>query len=284
MTEITTNSYAWTKDGRKVYVAAITTDNEYVVEGMIAQIYGDEVYEDRGETWIESKLYAKPPTKVLDEEIQRKRAEVAELDKRHQELTMSAITAEREVKDRLDKLAKYKGLELVEDFIEGRITHVVIVDYRGVTVGKFDELTAYFDDEHLWRRKQEGFKLISLYGRSKGDLEFRLHDYPDGSGSTKAIYPFMSEEDAIAKRNELLLESVERSRAYISDRANPKHPYHVSVAVTNALKYGLSIPDDLMKVHEDHIRDAAAKNKATLEKEIAEREAKLAELKAKVDA
>lgn len=283
MTEITTNSYAWTKEGRKVYLVAITTDNEYVVEGMIAQIYGDDVYEDRGDTWIESKLYATPPVEVLDEEIQRKRAEVAELDKRHQELTMSAITAEREVKDRLAKLTKYKGLELVEDFIEGRITHVVAVDYMGVTIEKFDKLAAYFDGDG-WNRKQEGFKLISLYGKSKGNLEFRIHDYPDGSGSTKAIYPFMSEEDAIAKRNELLLESVESSRAYISGKMTPKQPYHVSVAVTNALKYGLSIPDDLMKVHEDHIRDAAAKNKALLEKEIADKKAKLAELEAKVGA
>lgn len=283
MTEITTNSYAWTKEGRKVYVAAITTDNEYVVEGMIAQVYGDEVYEDRGETWIESKLYAKPPVKVLDEEIQRKRAEVAELDKRRQELMVGATTAEREVKDRLAKLKKYKGLELVEDFIEGRITHVVIVDYSGPKVGKFEDLAAYFDSDG-WKRKQEGFKLISLYGRSKGDMQFRIHDYADGSGSSNAIYPFMSEEDAIAKRNELLLEAVETSRAYISEKAATKSPSMVFSSVSKALAHDLPVPGDLKAVHDQYIKDTAIKNKAVLEKEIAEREAKLAELKAKVDA
>lgn len=283
MTEITTNSYAWAKDGRKVYVTAITTDGEYVVEGMVAQVYGDDVYEDRGETWIEQKLYAKPPVAVLDEEIAAKRAQVADLEKRRLELTVSATTAEREVKDRLAKLMKYKGLELVEDFIEGRITHVVSEDYMGVAIKKFDELAAYFDGDG-WNRKQAGFKLISLYGKSNGDLQFRLHDYPDGSGMSKTIYPFMSEEDAIAERNELVLKNVERSRAYISDKIHPKQPHHVSVAVDKALEYGLPVPDDLMKVHEDHIRDTAAKSKATLEKQMVEMKAKLAELEAKVGA
>lgn len=283
MSEINVNSYAWTKDGRKVYVTAITTDGEYVVEGMVAQVYGDDVYEDRGETWVEQKLYTKPPVAVLDEEIAVKRAQVAELEKRRQELTVSATMAEREVKDRLAKLKKYKGLELVEDFIEGRITHVVIVDYQGPKVGKFEDLAAYFDSDG-WRRKQEGFKLISLFGKSKGDMEFRIHDYPDGSGSTNAIYPFTSEEDAIAKRNELLLNTVELSRAYISDKAMQKSPHMVFGAVSKALAYDLPVPADLMEVHDQYVKDTAAKNKATLEKEIAEREAKLAELEAKVSA
>lgn len=283
MTDIGVNSYAWTKDGRKVFVTAITTDGEYVVEGMVAQIYGDEVYEDRGETWIEQNLYAKPPVAVLDEEIAAKRAQVAELEKRRQELTVSATTAEREVKDRLAKLQKYNGLELIEDFIEGRITHVVVNDYTGVKAVKFEDLAAYFDGDG-WNRKQEGLKLISLYGRSKGDMEFRIHDYPDGSGSTKAIYPFTSEEDATAKRNELILAAVEASRGYVSNNAHTKQPYHVSVAVQNALNHGLEVPDDLMAVHLQHVKDSAAKNKASIEKEIAERQAKLEELEAKLSA
>lgn len=272
-TDIKIRGYAWTLEGKKVYVEAITQDGEYVVSGVIAQIYGDQIDEAQGETWVHhGQLYTKPPVEVVDEVIKVKQAELETLRKEHLDLTFRATSAEKEVKDRLAKLAKYRGLENIEAFLEGKVTHVVSIDYGGAHIKTFEELATYYE-ERGYNKHPAGVKLITLFGDSKGDLEWRINDYRDGSGSSRTMYPCAGHEDAVAKRNEILTDALTSAVAAPKD-----YQYRnkgIARAVENMLAAGLPVPEDAAAIA-TVVRDKQnAENRASLQKQIADLTARL---------
>ncbi|MGN7827066.1 hypothetical protein ACTJJ8_10125 [Agrobacterium radiobacter] len=276
--QIKPNNYAWAEDGRKVYVTHITTEGYYVVEGMEAQVYGDEVYEERGSMWVTAKLYAQPPKPVIDEQIEKAKAELEEVREKYREVTNAVYNAERENKDRLAKLAKYKGLELLEDFIDGKITHVVWTEYDGALIKTIEDALTYYEDGSYGRhRTANGFKLVTLFGNSKGDLSWRVSQYRDGSGgSDQEIIPCSSYDDAVAKRNEILHQRM----ASMLDlyRKDKSRDYLVVKVADNFEKAGLEIPAEAQVIVKTANEVAAAKLKENLAKQKQELEAKLAAL------
>ncbi len=270
-------SIAYTRSGRKVHIDAITTSGEYVVSGMNAAVYGDEVFEERGETWIERHLTATPPVEIFDEDIKTRTEKIAELRSKHSELTSAVANAEKEIKDRLAKLAKFNGLENLEAFIEGKVTHVVIEEWSDFKAVPIDALQ--YHEDSGWSRKAapQGLKLITLFGNSKGDLQWRVNEYKDGSGSNwKRIEPCMSLEEAEAKRAKWALEALEERRCYINE-PNKRHDI-IASAVAKARECGAVIPDDLQAIADQYTEEVRAANLAKIQSEIEERNKKLAEL------
>lgn len=275
--KIEINSTAYTKRGRKVFLDAVTTTGGFVVTGVNNAVYGEDVYEERGETWIERELFEKPPVAAFDEDITRRLAQIEELRAKYVELTSSVANAEKECKERLAKLAKFDGLENLEAFIEGRVTHVVIEEWSDFKAVPIDILQ--YHEDSAWSRKTapNGVKLVTLFGNSNGNLQWRVNEYKDGSGSSwKRIEPCMSLEEAEAKRAKWALEALEERRCYISE-PNKRHDI-IASAVAKARECGAVIPDDLQAIADQFVEASRAANLAKIQAEIEERNQKLAQL------
>jgi hypothetical protein len=258
-------TYAYAADGKKVYIEAITQDGDYVVSGVIAQIYGDQIEEDHGQTWIErGKLYPKPPVDVMDKVIEEKTVELARLRDEWFTAKHGINNAERDNADRFKRLAKFKGLERLEDVLEGKFSHFVTGNYGGYEIMTKERGLDQGD------RYDKKLKLLSLFGDTGGDLEWRLNDYRDGSGSWRQVYPCASEDEARSKLIDLC-------NADLDDwRKGSKNNYYLSCAVSSLEKIGAPIPDDAKAAQQKHLTEAAQKQIAEASKVLKQAEAALA--------
>lgn len=68
----------------------------------------------------------------------------------------------------------------------------MVVSYGRVTLKTKDE--ALIDANG--QRYEKELKLVTLFGDTKGNLEFRINQYMDGSGSYCECYPCLSREEA----------------------------------------------------------------------------------------
>ncbi|RFC66489.1 hypothetical protein DYI37_03335 [Fulvimarina endophytica] len=262
----------FTRDGRKVTYVAATADARHVVAQILqVETYdGDQEYA-HGPITIECELFEKAPREIVDEEFREVEARARELEARSFELTSEALNAEREVRRRLDALKKYDGLDRIEDFIEGRITHVVEPGEYG---GDYEiSPLSKFEDVEYGRSK--GLKLISLFGTTNGNLAWRVNSYRDGSGGGwNEIIPCASMEEAEQKRRDrIAADLAEQSEHFDSSR-----PYYFMVRVRAALKFGVPVSDEDMARYRVAEAEDIAKKQAAIENEIAERQERLARL------
>jgi hypothetical protein len=141
------------------------------------------------EEWRE--IFSTPPTvkleaKVdeLDKLITEKRDELKRIKK---ELDESG----RKYQEQLKKLKQHQALSRIEDYLDGKFTHFLDVGYGVKLISKEDALKSH--DKY-----DRDMKLLTLFGRTNGDLQWRINRYYDGSGSNTDVYPCESEEEAIA--------------------------------------------------------------------------------------
>lgn len=134
-----------------------------------------------------------PKFRALRDEEQKLRQDIAKL----------RAEQAQTVKDRTDlihKLEQVKALRGIEDFIEGRITHVVEIScYKGPCIREFKEYKVKDGCDC-----RELFRLITLFGRSNGDLLWNINRYSDGSGSGGTVYLCKSYEEALLRVRECL--------------------------------------------------------------------------------
>jgi len=214
---------------------------------------GDCVCEDRlGDTIFVNQVFNSPPVETLYSEVKKLKEEISKLHEEEAKISNTIMAEKNRIETQLNKLKKYEGLQLIEDYIDGNITHFVTLDYYG----RYPEiLTA---GEKL-RYKENGSwktRLLALYGDKDGDLEWRLHYYSDGSGNHEIVYPFTSYSEALEKAHEELakiLESIEKERA-------GGEKYYVHTLVDVAEKYKFPMPEWAIKER------ANSKKKETLEK------------------
>ena len=265
----------YTADGNKVELLAITNDDQYVVSKVMQIEVYDDVYYERGETIIVEKLFSAPPKEVVDTDIAALREEKEKLSQLNVDLRCKATVAERDVQERLKRLEKYDALELVGDFLEGRITHFLIEDYDDYKVVSLDGLKT--DDK--WRQE---FRMVCLFGRATGDPEWRINQYSDGSGGDwRKLIPCRSEDDAKARHLELIAKDLDEARGLIGSQTE----YTVCKHVRRAIKHKLPVSEDLMEIYRNkELESIASKRKraknyiAQYQKEIDEADAEEAAL------
>lgn len=155
------------------------------------------------EEWRE--IFLTPPTVKLE-------AKVDELDKliTEKRAELKRINAEldqsgRRYQEQLKKLKQHQALQHIEDYINGKFTYFLDVGYGVKLVAKADALKKVDYDHDM--------KLLTLFGRTNGDLQWRINRYSDGSGSNTDVYPCETEEEAIAIVRKLYAEAVEEWRA-----------------------------------------------------------------------
>lgn len=240
---------------------------------------GEEEYPaDTPEIVSLSTIYAKAPTAVIDADVQAATARLAEVREALANAETDLSAKQRDVLARLEKLQAYDGLQRIEDWLDGKITHFVI--RSGYSSNKVQVKTA---DETLQCEDRGRFngemKLLCLYGTSnrysphpKPTVEWRLNQYYDGSGCWTGVYPASSENEAVKIAHGMLKEIFD---AYFADEK--PQIYRLEEAISSAEALGYPIPQDAQRaLHMFRVENAR--------KQTEEAEKKLTEARGKFDA
>lgn len=179
-----------------------TAGNEYrsaeVEEGQ--RLVWAQTESEEGELWDgelriinKSALHDTPPRRKLDAEIAELHATGKNLARQIWERQQGLAAFERDADARMAKLKRHKALERLDDFIEGRITHYVWVNWGPPTIERFEDAAS--KDEN--RFGTDKLKLLTLFGRADGDLEWGVNQYTDGSGHNTRVIPCQSHDEAV---------------------------------------------------------------------------------------
>jgi len=196
--------YLYTKEGKKVIVIDSLNSTTYIVQEVF--IKGDSEYVDGEQFAVEKNSLTKSITKSWQEtRLDTLNIQIPELI-REKELEL------RDIKDRYTKeirrekhlLTDIKALNKTYDidtlkrltmFISGRVEYVVFGGYGDMKIVKFNDVM--FEEDSTFG--SDDLKLITLFGNTNGDLNFRMNRYSDGSASyDNDIYPVESFEDGVA--------------------------------------------------------------------------------------
>lgn len=261
------NDKCYLADGTVAYFVADIGDGEAVVSLQVAGEYYDPLEPDTRDVFlVVGRVFEQPPLHEVSAEIEEARKELASILER-QELELERLAEfEKTYRERHAALSKWEGLRLLEDFLEKRITHVVLVNYHSAKIMTFEEALAYRED----RGRSKGFKLLSLFGRSNGVLEWQVNEYYDGSGSHTQIYPANSFEDAVAQCRKLFDGDMAEA---VSD---PNKIYYVGNWLEMAANYEWTITESLMSQYRQRQVANATENVEKTRKLLAEQEATLA--------
>lgn len=226
----------YTESGNAICVLHILPGGEGYVGQPI--LYDDEDEEFLGDAGAYSRLYDAPPRTKKDEEIQKLEAKRSELVSEISRLRGLEVEAKEAAKAFEDTIAGNKQLETLRLFLDGKITHVVQTSYCSVVISALEEALKSSNPGI-----SNQMKLVSLFGRSNGDLSWGINGWSDGSGSNADAWFFTSEDEAKKFVQQKINEVDENSERPPIDKW-----------VDAAVKYGLSLPHWMESEHKNRKR------------------------------
>lgn len=219
------------EDGSAVNVVKELSDGFVVRRVLLMESYHDEPDEmiSSSEEYA-NKVYDNPPAQAYHQAIADIREAIASYEKElaEKQNKLNALTDDVNDHERLLRQIKaLPELKNIETFIDSGFTHVVSTEtYSDIPTKQSCE-----DYEMLCqndRRRQ--LKLISFSGAK--DKGWQLHQYSDGSGSSKPCIPCANEDEAdMAMKGEL--------EKVISQEVSE---YNLPKLVTLCAQYGVTVP------------------------------------------
>jgi len=203
-----------------------------------------------------------PPVRAVSQEVAEQVAKLAEVKEQLREAMRDVANQESERTRRLEALKDLPALARIEDFLAGRITHFAVRNSYSTKVEVLDFEAFARGTEDGGRRAQD-LKLLTLFGRSNGDIAWKLNQYYDGSGSWIECHPCCSEDEAREKAAEWLQATWE------AHRAAPDKVRWLKDAVDSAKKLAIEAPVDILASNRELMVKAASQRVAQLEEELA---------------
>ncbi len=193
-TEIAVSEKAYLESGQEVFVIA-KTNGGFLVE-IVYEEYDEPYFEN---TRLVRRVFKKPPTAIFKKQVARLQDEIQTLETQKRELLSDIRQSEKDHAEKLKRYSQFGGLECLDLFLDKKITHYVMPEYGRIEIIDIKDTKC-----NGWDKKQ---KLVTLFGDTDGNLQWRLNKYSDGSGSSVSVYPVIGHEAAIEKAKELVLES-----------------------------------------------------------------------------
>ena len=200
----------YTSDGRKVLVVGKLNSEQHIVQEIFIS-NGQEV--PSGENFVVSSLHDAPmeswkekDLRELEERYDKTRKSI---ERRINEANNRLSVAETKSKERASAMLSFaknadsEQLQTLHAFMAGEITHFFIDNYSPAIV-TWESNEPYDTDSWGGRLKIDGLKLISLFGRYDGRLDYQINQYRDGSGSSTRIIPCTSYEEALAEAQSIV--------------------------------------------------------------------------------
>lgn len=192
--------------GQEVEYVAPYADG-HVVRRLLLVVDSDgEEQEVRGSLDEVDEVFAQPPRVKFDEYIASVQKRITELRAECAEAQALRDEAKADASAMRARLAQHEALKRIDDYLEGRFEWVVTDVNSTLKVEKISDAFAYRDGY------DRGLKLVTLFGESKRDLQWRINDYRDGSGSWGRMWPCATEDEAKAKASSIFMAEVEEWR------------------------------------------------------------------------
>lgn len=260
MSKFNKGDICYTLDGREVeYIASLGTG--YAVreigEGDEGQQYFGNVIEVR-------EVFQNPPQEKYNKEIDELKKQIDTLRAAKRQFEDERRASQESEKERKDRLMKHAALTRIDDFLAGKMTHLAMQDWRGWRVMSLKDALAYKESDY--DRVPTGIKLVTLFGKTNGDLQWQLHAYKDGGTNPNKVEFFFSEEEArkfVKGRLDI---------AYDLYRKDNKEWRNAESAAQNAFSIGFEVPEDIEAIVKTITISSltAARNKAKSDYELAE--------------
>ncbi|UCL84523.1 hypothetical protein [Pseudomonas sp. HS-18] len=211
----------YTDDGKKVLVLGkLNAEQSIVQEVFVSE--GQEI--PSGENFVVKSLHDKPveswKEKHLRELQQNYDAQRKDLELQISQQQQRLCIARDKAKHHANALFKFVensdegSLGLLKKVMSGQVTHIFVSGYSPEIFEWDGGKGVYEEDRNYNRVEVKGIKLLSLYGYSDGDLEYRLHSYRDGSGGSQQVFPTCSYEEALKLAQ---AECDEQATTYLED-------------------------------------------------------------------
>lgn len=262
----------YTDDGKKVLVVGKLNAQQTIVQEIFVSA-GQEI--PSGENFVVKSLHDAPAESWKENNLRELEARYesdrkklqTQIDDQERRLCLERDKAKLQTSALLQfvKNSDASQLETLKNFMSGQITHLFVAGYSPEIISWKDDNKIYDADHFYHHARLEGIKLVSLMGRSDGDLSYRLHDYRDGSGGSKKIYPATSYEAALTMAQAQLDED---SEAYVSGG-------HQCLNVSEWQKIeGIVIPSAVIEKYESAADAQRLDRIEKLKKELADLKAK----------
>lgn len=213
----------YTTDGRKVVVIGDLNQTEKIVQEIFVTEDGAEI--PSGERFTAKSLHDTPVKSWKEENLLKLEAKY-EKESEYWEKKINDIKNEKSFFYKslslrvkwLKQVAKQphpeslkKVIETLAMFLSNTDMWVFYSNYSTWYLEKYDQegFSRIHDqvDGDYYGTKLDYMKLVSIYGKTDGNFEFRINQYSDGSGNNKTVEYFKSKEDAlkyIQKRFDLI--------------------------------------------------------------------------------
>ena len=263
------SDYKYTSDGKKVVVVGKLNDAESIVQ----EIYVSGNSEmPSGQNFVVKSLHDDPVVSWKEErlsEIESKyNSESSRIDRELKRLKAEYYHESKNLKLLLKNIKQVSSsppvFSTINQFLSGEITHLVMSSYDYEIRTFFETVSTNKDDYY-----DDDLKLISLFGRSDGNLEWRINRYTDNSGNSKECIPCSSFEQAVEELEKIINENI--SNNGVNDRM-----------IKAKTKYNLSVPTrEQISEFNEKIAIGIEKSISSKEAEIAQQKERVADLRAK---
>lgn len=198
-------------DGRKVRVIGKLNNNESIVQEIFITKDGSEI--PSGENFTAKSLHESPVETFKDRELKKKEDRIKSIELEIENTKSKEKSAREELKKVNLLLKSSKALKnsigendigIMADFLTGQIEYLVFDEYEIKPPVKMEHKMFSYES-HWGDRTIDELKLVSVMGKSGGDLSYRIHQYSDHSGSSIMVYPFTKYEDALDKIKEIAI-------------------------------------------------------------------------------
>lgn len=212
--------------------SAVTIVEEFKSGFLVRGLFiDDNEIEHEGRQFFVDRVFDKAPTEKIDNEIAARENRLKKLSDELEEKRKGLLVFKEQETEIAKKITRREQLKTLFDFIDGKIAYYVEdAGYGDLKLIDFKDATCNGENEHTPKDKRP-LKLLTLFGSSKGQLDWRLNCYKDGSGTNTKVYPAISKEAAVIEIEKALIEKMAGLRP---------DPYVISTAD----KFGITIPNE----------------------------------------
>jgi hypothetical protein len=240
-------------DGREAIYVGLVEGGDHAIRPVYVRDpddYGDYGGEDPdedifGHVTLSREIYANPVFPKIAQQYQDLVKSNADLRSKAQDLRSEISSLELNKKEVIKRAGDYPCIQHTLDFIEGRFTHAVVIEWNGPQIVTLNEALTYLED-----KREKGMKMLGLFGTEKyrlGTPPYRLKDrkmewkvnrYSDGSGSWSLVIPCYSEQEAHEKVQEIVNQNID------AWRSDDKPEIKIDVEKTKSQYSWVELPED----------------------------------------
>lgn len=172
------------------------TDSGYIVDPFIeVRVAIDDIeFQPSGYPVFEKEVFDNPPKNIYHKSIEDAQARLDDIRQQANEAHDKLMSAKAEQKELAKEFKNIPVLKNIQDFIKGDFEYFACPEkYTPPYIEEKDKFLKQDD-----RYDNGKTRLLSLFGKSNGNLEWKVNQYSDGSGNSSFLaIPCKTKQEAV---------------------------------------------------------------------------------------